>query len=630
MSGEVPKLKLHLYNFEDGQYEESKYVLTSPRSLEACARLDVKPVDLLYKPLSEYQEELLPQDIPLRTIFNIYDEQEQARQTKLQLCRKERSRIIEDERENRREGRSLSLERPSSARPSRRQKCIKITRSYSDDDLSQEKLQRKRTAWATSLGHKRFTHNELEERARELHEESQRLRKILLARKEDKTDLQSRSRRTKSFNSSPKSRSSSVSNLSRTSYNDKIPSRSHSVSRLASSTNSDITIPPRDQRIIEIMKAKREEEIALNKLRRKAVLVWDKDRKLENEARNEAENRRRKLLTDESKIDERRRRKNQLMRRGMEEEDQLLQAEKLKQKNLKWKSAFLNQLHSKEQKLADKRMRDQLKKRAQKKTVELHHLNDMAYVNSVDRQQKNTLAKTQARRENLLHHNNKNHLMNNRNERRLHQSKKNIIDKSLVDELDKSRLLSDLRHSRAKSNYSQMLDSQYRSMRLIHQAREKRQEKARQSMSKMEEELESWRKQVVKDRHKNDNYAENVVHKLNEMKALQAHNKRLAKEIEQKQKLKRIEAIEEAWRYDTQKEMAEKERKVEMLQQDKDYAAEQMRATAKASQNLRDSIRKKYGTDTFDKKVLQAEIHANLGKRTHNKATKNRSSVEIL
>ena len=63
-------------------YEDSKYVLTSPRSLEACAKVGVKPVDVLYKPLADFQEELLPQDIPLRTIYNIYDEHEQERQRK--------------------------------------------------------------------------------------------------------------------------------------------------------------------------------------------------------------------------------------------------------------------------------------------------------------------------------------------------------------------------------------------------------------------------------------------------------------------------------------------------------------------------------------------------------------------
>lgn len=41
-----------------------------------------QPVNLLYKPLSDFQEELLPQDIPLRTIYNVYDEHEHDRQSK--------------------------------------------------------------------------------------------------------------------------------------------------------------------------------------------------------------------------------------------------------------------------------------------------------------------------------------------------------------------------------------------------------------------------------------------------------------------------------------------------------------------------------------------------------------------
>jgi hypothetical protein len=36
------QMKIDLYNFDHLAFVDSKYVLTSPRSLEACARLDVK------------------------------------------------------------------------------------------------------------------------------------------------------------------------------------------------------------------------------------------------------------------------------------------------------------------------------------------------------------------------------------------------------------------------------------------------------------------------------------------------------------------------------------------------------------------------------------------------------------
>ncbi len=36
------QLKIDLYNFDHIDFADSKYVLTSPRSLQACARLNIK------------------------------------------------------------------------------------------------------------------------------------------------------------------------------------------------------------------------------------------------------------------------------------------------------------------------------------------------------------------------------------------------------------------------------------------------------------------------------------------------------------------------------------------------------------------------------------------------------------
>jgi len=45
VSSSIPtrgQLKIDLYNFDHIDFADSKYVLTSPRSLEACARLNIK------------------------------------------------------------------------------------------------------------------------------------------------------------------------------------------------------------------------------------------------------------------------------------------------------------------------------------------------------------------------------------------------------------------------------------------------------------------------------------------------------------------------------------------------------------------------------------------------------------
>jgi hypothetical protein len=45
LSSSIPRrgqLKIDLYNFDHIDFADSKYVLTSPRSLEACSRLNIK------------------------------------------------------------------------------------------------------------------------------------------------------------------------------------------------------------------------------------------------------------------------------------------------------------------------------------------------------------------------------------------------------------------------------------------------------------------------------------------------------------------------------------------------------------------------------------------------------------
>ncbi|XP_061699737.1 coiled-coil domain-containing protein 177 [Syngnathoides biaculeatus] len=91
-----PKLHLDLYNFDSPAAEGSRYVLTSPRSLEACARCGVKPVELLSRPLSEFAREAPGRSMRVATgLFEVY---ERDRHAKLRHCREERERIVREEK----------------------------------------------------------------------------------------------------------------------------------------------------------------------------------------------------------------------------------------------------------------------------------------------------------------------------------------------------------------------------------------------------------------------------------------------------------------------------------------------------------------------------------------------------
>lgn len=93
---EPPKLHLDLYNFDSPVAEGSRYVLTSPRSLEACARCGVKPVELLPRPLSDFAREAPGHSMRVATgMFEVY---ERDRHVKLRKCREERERIVQEEK----------------------------------------------------------------------------------------------------------------------------------------------------------------------------------------------------------------------------------------------------------------------------------------------------------------------------------------------------------------------------------------------------------------------------------------------------------------------------------------------------------------------------------------------------
>ena len=47
-----------------------------------CCNCFLQPVELLHKPLIDYQEDLLPQGFSLRVCLEVYDEQEKERMSK--------------------------------------------------------------------------------------------------------------------------------------------------------------------------------------------------------------------------------------------------------------------------------------------------------------------------------------------------------------------------------------------------------------------------------------------------------------------------------------------------------------------------------------------------------------------
>lgn len=84
---------MDLDNFDSAYAERSRYVLTSPRSLQSCARLGIKPVQLLIKSLNELIAE--QNDLPFEAVRVMHESYEKERGRLLRMCQVERERIIQ-------------------------------------------------------------------------------------------------------------------------------------------------------------------------------------------------------------------------------------------------------------------------------------------------------------------------------------------------------------------------------------------------------------------------------------------------------------------------------------------------------------------------------------------------------
>ncbi|KAF7663905.1 hypothetical protein LDENG_00197230 [Lucifuga dentata] len=87
-----PEPRLDLNNCDSEEAEKSRYVLASPRSLESCAKLGVKPVELLIKSLNEVTSDR--HDVPFEAVRLMHESYEKERKMLLQMCREEKERII--------------------------------------------------------------------------------------------------------------------------------------------------------------------------------------------------------------------------------------------------------------------------------------------------------------------------------------------------------------------------------------------------------------------------------------------------------------------------------------------------------------------------------------------------------
>lgn len=618
-NGSASAPQINLFNFEDPKFEDSKYVLTSPRSLEACARVGVKPVNLLYKPLSDFQEELLPQDIPLRTIYNVYDEHEHDRQRKLRLCRNERNKIeiAPPSKKSAKKGSGKSqVTRTRSARsPSARGR---LTRTLSDEGLNKSKssLQRSRTAWSTSVGHKRVTPNELNHRMSELHEESMKLRNELLSRKE----------RPKSARAPKKSsslrRSKSASNLSlsassllnKSSIREARPIENSKLRKTLSKSQdlSNITATPRDQRILELMMMKGEGEISANRDRFVADLAWEEQRKLEEEVKVRTEMKRRQMLAEENRI--RDMKKKQMDKRRKKEEEKWKESvnKSLQSSMHGWERRSQTQLRMRDLQLSEKKEKEDLRKRLQETNKTFLSRDEEEMRDLIRMKSESDLRSASQKKENRLLQETMRKLLEDRSKRELFEQRQRELEKLTEEEEKGLRASINKKHIHASYNHQQAIERREKELNLSRMEREKKSLQAQLAQQKLEEEMEEWRSSITNHRKMAEEHASEIVARKMEVKVKQAKEVREEKEQHLREKLKQIEKEERSRKREVEDDILLKEQRARSLELDKSVTIQKCREVAHQSQVLRNSLREKYGGESFDKKVQKVNLYNKL------------------
>lgn len=618
-NGSVSAPQINLFNFEDPKFEDSKYVLTSPRSLEACARVGVKPVNLLYKPLSDFQEELLPQDIPLRTIYNVYDEHEHDRQRKLRLCRNERNKI-EIAPPSKKSAKKGSGKSPVTRTRSARSPLARgrLTRTLSDEGLNKSKssLQRSRTAWTTSVGHKRVTPNELNHRMSELHEESMKLRNELLSRKE----------RPKSARAAKKSsslrRSKSASNLSlsvssllnKSSIREARPIENSKLRKTLSKSQdlSNITATPRDQRILELMMMKGEGEISANRDRFVADLAWEEQRKLEEEVKVRTEMKRRQMLAEENRI--RDMKKKQMDKRRKKEEEKWKESvNKSIQSSLHgWERRSQTQLRMRDLQLSEKKEKEDLRKRLQETNKTFLSRDEEEMKDLIRMKSESDLRSASQKKENRLLQETMRKLLEDRSKRELFEQRQRELEKLTEEEEEGLRASINKKHRHASYNHQQAIERRDKELNLSRMEREKKSLQAQLAQQKLEEEMEEWRSSITDHRKMAEEHASEIVARKMEVKVKQAKEVREEKEQHLREKLKQIEKEERLKKREVEDEILSKEQRARSLELDKSVTIQKCREVAHQSQVLRNSLREKYGGESFDKKVQKVNLYNKL------------------
>ncbi|KAJ7344740.1 hypothetical protein JRQ81_000690 [Phrynocephalus forsythii] len=628
---ESPLLHLDLYNFDRAEAEGSRYVLTSPRSLEACARCAVKPVELLPRSLGELLKEAPGRS--MRVAAGLYEAYELERQRKLQQCREERERIIREEK--RRLFSPLAVGNPPFS-PASRIIPFKSTPASAPPLWSMGAAAPRGSPFggpgqAPPSAPPPPPPPAGARRAKKSHslDSLPKRRQAFSAKTSSDSGASSSSysgdslrdqwptkevprTKTVATMTSLVGRSFSLGDLSHS------PQTAKKVERIVREVKKKKglkEVPERDRKIAALMIAKHQEESLLKEQRYCAHLQWDVQRRQEERQRAQEEKAKQKALLQGHRLWESSREKRRAKLSREQEEAALLKYKQSLMEEEKWREHLEKQERARRERLEKAALEDKKKKHHQEhnlKAREESKKEALAQEVQLLEEKLSLAAQRRLRKEQLLQREKK---LLSQAEKRKHEALLKELAKQEAEEKAVLRASLEGSLNKAQENYQQLVERRSQELRERAKREERQLQRAKRLAEKKAMEQKEHLKALAEASERKIQHAAQVAEEVVQQKARKVVQSRLEKEKVQKVNKRKVEQCEDVRRREILLSIEKKLERSEQICREKKSVLENARLVARASFHVRDKVREEINMRTFDKMAFEADLQASLVKK---------------
>uniref|UniRef100_A0A3Q4GE90 Coiled-coil domain-containing protein 177-like n=1 Tax=Neolamprologus brichardi TaxID=32507 RepID=A0A3Q4GE90_NEOBR len=599
-----PKLHLDLYNFDSPAAEGSRYVLTSPRSLEACARCGVKPVELLPRPLSDFAREAPGRSMRVATgLFEVF---ERDRHAKLRQCREERERIVREEKRRILQATVNSSNASSVDKMSSASKSGFLGSGKHPLSSSPELVKPTRP-----LSSGPFTHHSLESLQRRMDPSGASSSYSWDGAREHWARVSSPRARTLATFNSLMGRSLSLGDLSHS------PQTTQKVERIVKEVKRRglKAVSERDRKIAALMLARYQEEDIMSQTRYVAHLQWDSERRMEELRREQEEREKQRAVLQCQRVWQT---QVSLRQRRLSQQERQSAAAKMRQveeSEERWRELAEQQERSRLLKLQQAAREEKHKKALQEQNLKSLEEERAAMLEQERLLLNEKLTMAELKRQEKEHQSQEERRGLNKAEKRRHIALIQEIARREKEERDEARRSSEEKLSRSLENYEQIVERRGKELKEKAKREEKQIQKARKAAEKRERQQQQLLEARVKEAEKRAQQAALVAEERAKEKAQRAVQSRQEKEKLQKLNRQRVEEEEKQRRLELLQSIERKLEKSEQIFKEKKAVLESARSVARASFHVRDKVREETNMRTFDKMALEAQLKASLDEK---------------